>query len=365
MNIVSTPLESVPPYSILAEDVYVNFTLISPSGSILTPTLLSNIKKYQLESLNIWVDEKKDSSPPPAALTRKTQLEQMKQSSDFKEFKQNYTSTLSSFQQNMYALVNDPSHQQEVINSIVEESLHYSELHTSEEYNALDMIICMKEFDDSTFSHSLNVSLICEAFGSWLNMSKENIELLRLAGLLHDIGKLTIDKDIITKPGKLLDHEFNEIKKHPLAGYQILKNTDLDVRIHYAALQHHEKIDGSGYPFGIKEKQIHYISKIVSIVDVYEAMTATRCYRKPMCPFKVLQIMRHDATTKYDLNLIATFFSGITSTYINKSVELSDGSKGVVKYTAKSEFDKPTIVCFNGKIIHMKEHPELYIKELI
>ena len=107
--------------------------------------------------------------------------------------------------------------------------------------------------------------------------------------MLHDIGKLKIDPKILNKKGKLTDEEFEEIKKHPVLGYEIVKDMDLPEKIKEAVLMHHEKINGTGYPSGLKGEEISNYAKIVSICDIYDAMTSTRTYRKRFCPFQVIR----------------------------------------------------------------------------
>ena len=110
------------------------------------------------------------------------------------------------------------------------------------------MLHNMREMDDSTYVHSINVALIATVLGRWLHMSEEELKILTSSGLLHDIGKLLIPKEILTKPKKLTEEEYTIIKTHPKKGFELLKTLDLDERILFSTLAHHERCDGSGYP---------------------------------------------------------------------------------------------------------------------
>lgn len=143
----------------------------------------------------------------------------------------------------------------------------------------------MRQIDDSTYAHCLNVSIISRMFGMWLKYSDEDLDVLTLAGLLHDIGKCKIPNAIISKKGKLTDAEYEVIKAHAQLGYDILKDQPLDERIKNAALMHHERYDGTGYPNHLVGKEIDDMAAIVAIADVYDAMTSDRCY--PTCALSV------------------------------------------------------------------------------
>ena len=128
--------------------------------------------------------------------------------------------------------------------------------------------------------------------GKWLSFSPKDVEVITLCGLLHDVGKLKIPNSIISKPGKLTSEEFSLIKTHTIRGFNILKNKNVDERVKLAAVMHHERCDGSGYPNGLVSHEIDQFSKLVAIADVYDAMTCARVYRGPLCPFEVINLLK-------------------------------------------------------------------------
>ena len=147
--------------------------------------------------------------------------------------------------------------------------------------------------DVDTFIHSINVAMICLDIAKWAGKESAYCEEAALCGLLHDVGKLTVPDNILKKPGKLSARETKQMRKHPLQGYySLLFFRNENVR--YAALQHHERCDGSGYPLGLMENQINEFAKIVAIADVYDALTSSRVYKGPIAPDKALALMERN-----------------------------------------------------------------------
>jgi len=235
------------------------------------------------------------------------------------------------------------------------------EIHSTKEI--FDYIYAIKGKDESTYAHFLNVSMLCNIFGKWLNMEQKDIDALTLAGTLHDVGKLVIPKEILTKAGKLTDEEFEIMKSHTVEGYKILDKQNFDPRIKQAALMHHERCDGRGYPLGLTIDKISEFGKIVAIADVYEAMTAERCYRKRMCPFTVMGIMSKDGMSKYDPRYSMLFFERMAYTYVGYAVKLKDGRAGEVKFINKNRLDKP-ILKVNEDFIDTSAKEEFDITEM-
>jgi HD-GYP domain-containing protein (c-di-GMP phosphodiesterase class II) len=202
--------------------------------------------------------------------------------------------------------------------------------------------------------------VICNVIGRWLDFPEKDLEILTLCGLLHDLGKLMIPQQIITKPAKLTDDEFRTVKTHTIRGYNLLKDKQLDTRIKHAALMHHERCDGSGYPYGFYSDQIDPFAKLVSIADVYDAMTCARVYRGPLCPLDVVSIFENEGYSKYDPKFIMTFLEGITQTYIHNTVKLSNGVSGEIIFINKMELSRP-IIKAGEKFIDLTKQRELQI----
>ena len=231
--------------------------------------------------------------------------------------------------------------------------------------NIYDILHNLRRIDDSTYAHSINVAILCRLMGQWLEFSKEDIDVLTLCGLLHDIGKFKISKAILSKPGSLTNEEYAVIKRHSLNGYEILRDLPLDSRVKRAALMHHERCDGSGYPLGLVREDIDSFSVIVSIADVYDAMTSKRCYRDAICPFEVIATFEKEGFHKYNPTYVSTFLNHIVDSYMNDNVLLNNGRNGQIVWKNKDQLARPTIYLPTREFVDLSKHPELFIQAII
>jgi len=159
--------------------------------------------------------------------------------------------------------------------------------------------------------HSHRVSELCKSMGEALGMTEYENEELKSVGLLHDIGKITIDENVLNKPGKLTDDEWNEIKRHPEIGYRILNTVnDMSDMASYV-LYHHERWDGKGYPKGLKGDEIPFVSRIINIVDSYDAMTSERSYQKALSKEVAIEELKKNAGTQFDAELVSVFIEKV------------------------------------------------------
>ncbi len=161
--------------------------------------------------------------------------------------------------------------------------------------------------------HSERVSRLCRKMGEALKLSEENIKELELAGLVHDIGKIAIPDAILYKPMKLNPEEFNILKNHTEVGYQILKEADEYSRLADYAKYHHERMDGLGYPSGLKGECIPYFARIICIADAFEAMTANRPYRRAQSTEFAINELRRYAGIQFDAKLVDTFIHEVAT----------------------------------------------------
>ncbi|MDF2614496.1 MAG: uncharacterized protein K0S71_2282 [Clostridia bacterium] len=162
--------------------------------------------------------------------------------------------------------------------------------------------------------HSEKVSILCKQIGVAMNLDYEMIKEIEIAGLMHDIGKIAINESLLNKPGQLTEIEYNEIKKHPESGYQILKSVDRYSSLAEYVLSHHERWDGLGYPRGLSGKDIPLIARIITIADAYEAMTADRSYRKGMSSVAAIEELKKNAGTQFDPEIVELFVNVIEKT---------------------------------------------------
>lgn len=184
-----------------------------------------------------------------------------------------------------------------------------TEIITQDELAASDLFQVLHH-DYATFTHSANVAFYCGILAAELGYARHEIERITTGGLLHDLGKLEIDEEILCKPGKLDEREFRKIRAHPLLGFKkLVHRKDLCEGQLMMAYQHHERLDGKGYPVGCVEDDIHPWAKLCTVVDVFEALTSQRSYRSPMTHSKALALQQRDNGTAFDREIMACWIS--------------------------------------------------------
>lgn len=349
---------------ILASDVTTpKGQLIASKGKVLNAQLLLHMKFYHIDY--IYVEDQQVEEPkiqPEDEFLQDTMSWKLRHSKEFEEFKNSYNDNVEELKSVLSDFFNrqKPLVQEELLNGTKE---IFAKDNTN--ISILNMMLNMREIDDSTYAHCVNVAVTSRVLGMWANLSPEDLDVLTVAGLCHDIGKSVIPNDILNKPGKLTDEEFETMKKHPLIGYELLKTQNIDQRIKNAALQHHEKFDGSGYPFGLKGEDIDDIAAIITIADIYDAMTAKRVYRDAICPFDVIaEFQRHDYD-HYHPKYIFIFLNRIADSYVNAAVELSDKRRGIILMINSNELTRPLIKLEDGEFLDLRENPDIYIKTIL
>ena len=192
-------------------------------------------------------------------------------------------------------------------------------------------IIDLKMYDDYTYHHSLSVSVLATAIGLSLDLDEKALYELSLCALLHDIGKTEVPHDLITKPSRLTKEEFNIVKTHPAKGGKyIIKNNLITESIYNGIVCHHEKFNGSGYPFGIKGKEIPLYGRIITVADVYDALTSSRPYRNPATPSEAIEYIMGGNEIMFDPDIVKAFLKKIAPYPVNDCVKLSNGKIGIV-----------------------------------
>jgi len=180
-----------------------------------------------------------------------------------------------------------------------------SEIVCSDQFAATDLFRVLHH-DYATFTHSTNVALYAGMLAKELGMSEHEVQGITTGGLLHDLGKLEIDERILCKPGRLDEREFRTIKMHPTLGLnQVAFREDLTEGQLMMIYQHHERLDGNGYPAGVAAEEIHPWAKICAVVDVFEAITSHRPYRAMMEKSQALELMNRDGGLAFDPEVLA------------------------------------------------------------
>ncbi len=256
--------------------------------------------------------------------------------------------------------------QSKMIGSIVDELLN-----TISNNNEMLMILSDAYiYDEYLYQHSFQVTMYSIAIAKELGYCYDDQRLIGIGALLHDIGKLVIPQDVLKKPEKLTAEEFEEVKLHTRYGFDILRNLhSVSLLVAHCAFQHHERLDGSGYPRGLKGGEIHPYAKIIGVADVFDAITSNRVYRSKKQPSEALSIIEASSGIGFD-EMVVDAFKRVIVKYPNGTVlQLSDMRRGVVAKQNLANAARPFVRVFeeNGQLvaatyeISLVEHPDVHI----
>lgn len=354
------PVSELIPGMVTAEDVLTyDLTLIIPKGVVLTENIISRLEGYSIYYIHINDEIVDELSKPitqlqpfqevPPDLTNK---ERIRNSEQFQSFSKDFSHCAEHFRDN---LMKSLYHNQPLFaNDLVEETMQLmTQNHSS--ISVFDMLLNMKNRDDSVYAHCIDVALISNILAKWLHFSDEDQRMATACGLFHDVGKFLLPSGVLRKPGKLTPDEFSIIKTHTIEGFHMLnKYNNVPLPVKNAALMHHEKCDGSGYPYGLGGQEIDKFAKIVTIADIFDAMTSERIYRKAMCPFSVIKHFEDDGIQKYEMKYILTFLENVANSYLNHRVTLTNGMEGDVIFINRDSYSRPVIRTTTDEIIDLQ-----------
>ncbi|MGH4122785.1 MAG: HD-GYP domain-containing protein [Clostridium sp.] len=241
--------------------------------------------------------------------------------------------------------------------------------------NVMINLVDIKSMDNYTYQHSVNVAVISLVLGVQLQLNQDELYTLCMGALIHDIGKVLVPKEIVLKPGPLTDDEFKIIKEHTTKGYDYLKGSlDISAPARIVALQHHEKINGHGYPDNIKDKSINRFARIVAIADVYDALTSDRPYRKAMCPNDAVEYIFSHGDTQFDYEMVKAFSKAVVPYPPGTLVKLNTGDIGVVTDVFPNFALRPQVKIVKsgitanskeiGTTISLVEHLDIVIEDI-
>ncbi len=207
-------------------------------------------------------------------------------------------------------------------------------------------------YDEGTYHHSLNVSLLAASCGVGMGLGNNDLTNLALGGALHDIGKRVIPKSIIQKEGKLTEEERELIKNHPQYGYDLLyDNNNISAFVRSAILSHHENWDGSGYPKGLKQKEIPVFGMVIHVADVYDALIRKRTYKDQFAQTEAVKFLEENSGTMFDQKVVETFLHNLVIFPVGSTVTLSDGRTARVVKNRRSSVTRPVVVTEEDKTV--------------
>lgn len=235
----------------------------------------------------------------------------------------------------------------------------------SKDFGIVVFMLNLQKTDDYTYRHSTGVSMMSAMIGNWMGLPEADISRLAMAGMLHDVGKMYISPEILQKPGRLEAEEYEQIKRHPELGYEcLMRQPQVDERVALVALQHHEREDGGGYPFGIQGSQMDLMSKIVAVADVFHAMTSKRIYREELPLYEVLRNMWVHAYGAMNPHIVHCFMEKLMNYLIGCEVILSNGQIGRIVLMNDRDPVNPLVETRDG-FIDLSKDPTLFIEKLL
>ncbi|MCR4956734.1 MAG: HD-GYP domain-containing protein [Lachnospiraceae bacterium] len=367
------------PGMVLAEDVKTKSgQVIMDKGTVLNERLIARLDFYSISSITIESSEPSepqvteqpkapDPEPQPSQQKfleagRASYSQKIQRSSKFRSFQVSYTRCVLNTKESFNQIKNG---QYPGSSALLSSSLNViNEFHLNA-MDLFDMLQNMRVVDDAIYAHCVNVACIVRVFGKWMKYDKERINLLTLAGLLHDIGKTMIPSSILDKQEKLTDAEYQICQMHTYYGYDLLKNLPVPKEVLSAAKSHHELCDGSGYPDHLKSDDIDDITLMVGVADIYDAMTAARSYRAPICPFTVIKHFEDAGLQKYRADILMTFLSHIAGTHLHNRVLLSDGSQATIMMLNEKKLSRPLVQFDDGKVLDLSYDRSLDIIQML
>jgi putative nucleotidyltransferase with HDIG domain len=232
------------------------------------------------------------------------------------------------------------------------------------EKDVVSLLLTLTNKDDYTYQHCVQVGMISYYLALWIGLPEEQALLTGKAGFLHDIGKSKIDPLILNKPDKLTEEEFNLMKNHTTFGYEIIKNSSIkNKEMSLVALQHHERLNGTGYPNKLSGDQIHPMSRIISIADVYSAMISSRVYQKKKDLLFVLRELHRLSFSELDPTIVHSFIRKIIPNFIGKSLVMKTGEIGQIIMTNPTDVFRP-LVKMNDQYMDMSKNPQYEIETI-
>lgn len=318
------------PNMIIANTLYDNNeNILLRANKKLTPTTLNRIKNLNYEGIYIYEHNDVVSTPLVSEEVRMKTIKNLKK---------------INLDECLY-----------LANSIVDE------IRSNE--NLIMETVSLSSYDNYTYVHSVNVCILSVLIGIGLGFNNEDLEKLSQAALLHDIGKTRIPLEILNKPGKLTDEEFEEIKKHSEYGYEILKNNEnISSVVRVSVLQHHINEDEkSGYPLHLLGNHLHQFAKIIHVADVYDALTSKRVYKDAMNPADALEYLMANVGTMFNLEIVKTFMKYIALYPIGTKVLLSNNEVATIYKNNSKCLARPKIKLENGRIIDLYKNLNLTI----
>jgi len=315
---------------ILAQDIYREDerNILMPENTVINESIRLRLLSSNIDKVSVYRPIKDNNSLAPS------------NGNKLDNFKKEYSRAMEAAREILNDLMIGKSLEREKTESIVESLFSHAE----ENYSLVSCLISIKDMDNYLYTHSVNVSIYALILAKWMHVSKEQVKNVVRAGLLHDFGKSKIPPAILNKKNSLTPLEYEIIRQHPIIGYNIIKDTQwLNDDIKNAVLSHHEREDGSGYPYGLRAKDIHIYAKIVAIADVYDALTSSTSYRHRSTPFDTFKEFERIGIGNFDIEIMHTFLSNLAQHYVGSKVRMNTGDIGEIVFISPQSISTPIV----------------------
>lgn len=220
----------------------------------------------------------------------------------------------------------------------------------------------LRSYDDYTYAHSVNVAVFSCVIGMGMGLSENDLNSLVMAGLLHDLGKLQIPSEILNKPGRLTQEEYQIMKSHATLSYELISERwDISAHIKTAVLFHHENVDGSGYPQGIDGSEQSLFTKILHVADVYDALISKRPYKNPYSPYEATEYLMGGCGIMFDRQVVETLLQYVPLYPKGTEVQLSDGRVGIIYENSGIHNLRPILRLMDGWLLDLTKSENLHL----
>ena len=363
------PLESIRDGCLLAKDIYDSQQrILLKKGAILNSLIINKLREYNIFTL--WVNEEYSDKEIATIIKPQLRKKSIKVLKDTFKSADNFQSLW--YEKGHFSRKESVNCSNEYLASVYKlaEELVDSILSNR---NVMVNLVDIKSIDDCTYNHSINVALLSLVIGLAIKLPLNDLKDLCVGALIHDIGKVLVNKDLIIKKGSLTSEEYISVKKHTIKGFSYLKNIpNISTAVRLIALQHHERVDGLGYPAGLTGDQINPLAKIVAVADVYDALSSHRPYRRALLPNEAMEYIMAHSGTIFDHDIV-TVFSRTVVPYPNGTVvKLSNGDIGVVLDTPLYYPLRPDIRIIEskekkniGRLISLLEELSIVITDIV
>lgn len=351
------PTQNLKPGMITAEPVLRHSQIIIKENTILTTSIIQHLAAWRIPTVRVIEDVISGASDD-----RIPEITISSPSEDLYVFKKRYTNIIKT-SNTLFDVMRG------------KETVPYRDFHRlatvdlyelSKDKNILGKLYQVKSYTDYTSCHAVDTGIIAGVMGAWLKFPPDKVQTLILCGLMHDIGKSQIPRSILEKPGPLTSEERKTINLHPEYGYYMAKNIpNMLPEVALAILHHHERENGAGYPRKKGASDIHPFAKIVSIADMYDAMTTERSYQKSVSPFKALEALIDAMYIELDKTFCIALIQNICQSLLGSVVLLNNGIQAVVLRFPYFMSSKPVVCAKNGKVVDLYTNPNVSVVEVL